>query len=54
MTIEEFKWQLAYRSNMLIQESLRQSDLALAEILAPLRKRKASHRRIQVKHRGHN
>ena len=51
MTLNELKWKLAYESNLLVQDSLAQSNAALVSILDPLPKRQST-RQAKIKARG--
>jgi len=51
MTLSELEWRLLYHSNLLNQESHKQSNASLIEILAPLPKQR-SKRRPTTKARG--
>lgn len=52
MTLAEFKWRLAYQSNMLVQDSIAQSNAALISILDPRPKLKSTRRKPARRKRG--
>ena len=51
MTLSELQWRLLYRSNLLVQDSLAQSNAALISVLDPLPKRRST-RQPKMKSRG--
>jgi hypothetical protein len=51
MTLSDLQWRLLYHSNLLVQESLKQSNASLISVLDPLPKQR-SRRRPKTKARG--